>query len=743
MSERTNRIDRILSGISRQHVSASQSNMFTKDFRKQQGTYNYVKTNGTMENTVSSRANEINNILTSADIPTYQTKPATAFPQSQRSLLKEAQMNRQDSSAAQSRAAPASTGQNYGSAAAEATFGFLNQNGVSTKYTQELSKAAQSPAAQSQTAQMGQRLGSAALEGTLGYLNQNGVSTRYTQDIAQTAQKQPAQSSSRSQPAVNSASSGGASSAAQETWYKDWSADQLKAQQQENTKQMNEAMLAGNMDVYNLLQEQNKALQTQLDEQTRQKRQTARSWREVQAELDQVNDELQKALAVVASLRGMTAESPEGLARAQNTYTELQKRKSQLERELKESQNVFSLSEEEKTAYSRALETLEPQLDMLYEKSQRRGLSVEEYQQFETMYNQYLEAYNALANEYRNPKWGEVLFGTLEQGAGQVVGSVTSFTDMLLGGFAQEVWTLAGQTIGHDLGTNPISALNNYVQNTRAADAAYYAEAAGDSRIAQNVNKYGTIVAAAVPAALLALMTSGGSLAGAATTESLAMTAAIEQSTGATQASLYMNQALQTLGRDPNAQFSFVQESGNAYQEALNDGADTGTAAIYATIYGLWAALVEVGGGDEALGGMQALPAQIRQALERGDRRAVIQYAYSIASEIGEENLQGALENGFKIIYGKEVPVFSMEDENAIINPRRMWEEAKGAGIASAVLGGGQAMVQAGINQRQNLQSEPWSGQPGMQNAAPLALIPNNVQHTAENQSGAVTVPNP
>ena len=205
MANRTDEINRILEQAGIQPVRSSSS--------QPTSSWNTAGQSGGAASRTSSRVDEINNILTSAGIPTYQTKPATAFPQSQRSLLKEAQMNRQDSSAAQSRAAPASTGQNYGSAAAEATFGFLNQNGVSTKYTQELSKAAQSPAAQSQTAQMGQRLGSAALEGTLGYLNQNGVSTRYTQGLtqpqtarnqtapnqktqnqtAQTSQRQPAQ----------------------------------------------------------------------------------------------------------------------------------------------------------------------------------------------------------------------------------------------------------------------------------------------------------------------------------------------------------------------------------------------------------------------------------------------------------------------------------------------------------------------------------------------------------------------
>ena len=148
-----------------------------------------------------------------------ETVSSTLFPQDRRSLLKEAQMNRQDSSAAQSRAAPASTSQNYGSIAADAALGFLNQNGVSTKYTQELSKAAQSPAAQSQTAQTGQR---------------------------QPAQTGPAWSA----PAGNK-------NTAQQNLQ---TPEQIKARESELGRQMNDALLAGNQDAYDSIKQERDAL---------------------------------------------------------------------------------------------------------------------------------------------------------------------------------------------------------------------------------------------------------------------------------------------------------------------------------------------------------------------------------------------------------------------------------------------------------------------------------------------------
>ena len=59
--------------------------------------------------------------------------------------------------------------------------------------------------------------------------------------------------------------------------------------------------------------------------------------------------------------------------------------------------------------------------------------------------------------------------------------------------------------------------------------------------------------------------------------------------------------------------------------------------------------------------------------------------------------MQGIAEAGIKGIY-KDVPLFSMNDEGAVISPSRMLDEAKGAAAVSAVLGGGQYAAAAGLN---------------------------------------------
>ena len=46
-----------------------------------------------------------------------------------------------------------------------------------------------------------------------------------------------------------------------------------------------------------------------------------------------------------------------------------------------------------------------------------------------------------------------------------------------------------------DAGTNPITAANNHMQETTRKEAEYYAQNASGSKTAENLNKYGTVVA--------------------------------------------------------------------------------------------------------------------------------------------------------------------------------------------------------------------------------------------------------
>ena len=78
----------------------------------------------------------------------------------------------------------------------------------------------------------------------------------------------------------------------------------------------------------------------------------------------------------------------------------------------------------------------------------------------------------------------------LEQGANDFVSSFTSTLDMLAGDFAQEIWTLGGLMFGvSDAGTNPITAANNYMQETTRKEAEYYAQNASGSKTAEKLNK--------------------------------------------------------------------------------------------------------------------------------------------------------------------------------------------------------------------------------------------------------------
>ena len=311
-------------------------------------------------------------------------------------------------------------------------------------------------------------------------------------------------------------------------------------------------------------------------------------------------------------------------------------------------------------------------------------------------------------SEKKKTNVSDLILGTAEQGAGQVVQGVTGALDWLFGDLAQEIWSLGGQTINTVAGnkpivgetTNPITAANEWVQETNRREAEYYAKNAEGNKAAELVNKYGPSVVAAIPQAVIAVMTSGAS---AATTAGLeAASSAAQAGTGLQQLASMVANSLGSLSKNPSTQAAFIQASGSSYNEAIADGASKDEAELYALINGTYNTLVEMGGLDEALGGMQSLPKQVREALEKGNKNVVLQYVRNIASEAGEEVIQGMGERGLKTIYTDDVPVYSPENPNAIINPAQMAEEAKGGAIVSTILGTGQLAAQSAISAREN-----------------------------------------
>ena len=157
----------------------------------------------------------------------------------------------------------------------------------------------------------------------------------------------------------------------------------------------------------------------------------------------------------------------------------------------------------------------------------------------------------------------------LEQGANDFVSSFTSTLDMLAGDFAQEIWTLGGLMFGiSDAGTNPITAANNYMQETTRKEAEYYAQNASGSKTAENLNKYGTVVASAIPTLIMAMMTGGMSNAGMAK-KGIEKAAFMAKST---DFSRYVAMARSVIGqtaKNPNAQMAFIQGAGHSTAHML------------------------------------------------------------------------------------------------------------------------------------------------------------------------------
>ena len=160
----------------------------------------------------------------------------------------------------------------------------------------------------------------------------------------------------------------------------------------------------------------------------------------------------------------------------------------------------------------------------------------------------------------------------LEQGANDFVSSFTSTLDMLAGDFAQEIWTLGGLMFGiSDAGTEPITAANNYMQETTRKEAKYYAQNASGSKTAENLNKYGTVVASALPTLAMAMMTGGMSNAGMAK-KGIEKAAFMAKST---DFSRYVAMARSVIGqtaKNPNAQMAFIQGAGHSWDLLIYSG---------------------------------------------------------------------------------------------------------------------------------------------------------------------------
>ena len=276
---------------------------------------------------------------------------------------------------------------------------------------------------------------------------------------------------------------------------------------------------------------------------------------------------------------------------------------------------------------------------------------------------------------------GKLAWGTIQQGADQVV---TGMAHTAANYVEKPLLTAAGTVLGvGDQLTEdgPVRQFSDWLDRRaeqRQADYQQNADAGG--KTAQVVNKWGAATAAALPSAILAVMSAGTSAAGQATTKGLETLSAMEKAGGVTAT---VGRTVAAMAKDPQYWLTFAQTAGDSYEQAKADGAGEMKANLYGMANGLLNAAVEVGGG------IQTLPAE----LQAGES-ALKSWISSMVDEGKEEVVQGAIERGLQnLLYQKKNPLLSVKDESAVLNPRTGAEEFLGGAVVGGLLGGGQLLA--------------------------------------------------
>lgn len=293
---------------------------------------------------------------------------------------------------------------------------------------------------------------------------------------------------------------------------------------------------------------------------------------------------------------------------------------------------------------------------------------------------------NQQMQEAAAPSKAKLAEGAIVKGADQAVSGITATLDWLIGNPLK--------SLGWE--SNPISEWNKYVQTNKEANEAYYAKnLANGSKAQKIVDEYGSATVAAIPQAIVAMMTAGSSLgaqgAGALTaggtqlagTEAAAAASAAMNSSKVAGAAKTVRDITTAMAKDKNYWASFAQVAGQGYQDAKADGASEWEANMFALANGIGNAAIEVGGG------IQTLPVEL-QAGKKGLRAWIT----SAAEEGQEEVVQGVLERALQnLVYDRGNPIASVSDENAVLNPVTSAKEFASGFVVGGVLGGGQTLA--------------------------------------------------
>lgn len=269
-----------------------------------------------------------------------------------------------------------------------------------------------------------------------------------------------------------------------------------------------------------------------------------------------------------------------------------------------------------------------------------------------------------------------------ETGKGMLWKGVTQAAN----GFAQTLGWLPGNAL-KELGWehNPFSNLAEAQQQIADAAQEYYGKNMQNGTKGQKIaDEIGTTTVAALPQAIMAMMTMGGSAEAQLATGGARASATLPGIVGNAKTSAVTAQQMErAMAKDPNFWLTFSQVAGQNYQNAKADGASDWEANAFAMANGLVNAAAEVSGG------IQKLPGELR-----GGENALKSWIKSAAEEGQEEVVQGVLERALQnLTYNKGNKVFSTKDEDAVLNPVTGAKEFGLGAAVGGILGGGQTIV--------------------------------------------------
>lgn len=269
-----------------------------------------------------------------------------------------------------------------------------------------------------------------------------------------------------------------------------------------------------------------------------------------------------------------------------------------------------------------------------------------------------------------------------ETGKGMLWKGVTQAAN----GFAQTLGWLPGNAL-KELGweNNPFSNLAEAQQQIADAAQEYYGKNMQNGTKGQKIaDEIGTSTVAALPQAIMAMMTMGGSAEAQLATGGARAAATLPGIVGnAKTSAVTAQQMAQAMAKDPNFWLAFSQVAGRNYQDAKADGASDWEANAFAMANGLVNAAAEVSGG------IQKLPGELQVS-----ESALKSWIKSAAEEGQEEVVQGVLERALQnLTYNKGNKAFSTKDEDAVLNPVTGAKEFGLGMTVGGILGGGQTIV--------------------------------------------------